>query len=314
MIPVLAIVGPTAAGKSSLALALACRLRGEIVSTDSRQVYRFMDIGTAKPSREDRAAVPHHLIDLVDPDQPFTVADYRRLALAAIKDIHRRGALPILVGGAGLYLRVLTQGLTVPAVPPDPAFRRAQEGLAEREGPQALHARLAEVDPAAARRIHPHNLRRVIRALEVWEATGQPISQLQGTTPPPVTLRKVGLTAPRATLYRWIDQRVDRMLAAGLVTEVRDLVARGYRWELPAMSSLGYRQIGEYLRGEVDLPTAVQRLKYETHRFARQQHAWFRPDDPSIQWFSLADETLEKIVDTILREISVSAFPHKREC
>lgn len=285
-VTVLAIVGPTAVGKSQLAMALAQRRRAEIVSVDSRQVYRDMDIGTAKPSPEDRARVPHHLIDVVDPDQEFTVAQYRRLALASICDVLRRGLAPLLVGGSGFYLRAL-EGIPVPPVPPDLHFRRAMEARAADEGPKALHRELAAVDPEAARRNDPNNVRRVIRALEVWRHTGRPVSQVQRPEPPPFGIRKIGLTMARDDLYRRIDGRVDQMMEAGFLDEVRRLADRGYGWDLPAMTGLGYRQLGEHLRGDLPLGEAVRKTKYATHRYARQQYAWFRPDDPAIRWFDV---------------------------
>jgi len=283
--PLIAIVGPTAVGKSTLALALAQWLGGEIVSADSRQVYRYLDIGTAKPSAEDRARVAHHLIDVVDPDEDFTLAQYLQLARQAIADIQQRGRLPLLVGGSGLYINALLRGLKPPPVPPDMILRRQLEEQARREGGGALHRELAAVDPEAAARIDPRNIRRTIRALEVWRRAGLRFSEMGKSEPPPYSTLMIGLTMNRADLYRRIDERVDRMMTMGLVEEVKGLISRGYGLELPAMSSLGYRQIGEYLRGGVDLDTAVRRIKTQTHRLARQQYAWFRLDDERINWF-----------------------------
>ncbi len=283
-IRLLAIVGPTAVGKTSLSLRLASLFNGEVISADSRQVYRGMDIGTAKATPAERAQVPHHLIDVVDPDGELTLAHYQRLASTTIADVAARGRLPMLVGGTGLYVRAVTEGWTVPEVPPDPALRARLERQAVERGHDALHARLAEVDPAAAQRIDARNVRRVIRALEVHAALGQPISVLQNKVAPGYQLLKVGLTMPRAELYARIDARVERMLADGLVEEVRGLVARGYGYDLPAMSALGYQQIGQYLRGEVSLEEAVALIKRHTRRFVRQQYNWFRPNDASIYW------------------------------
>ena len=301
--PVLAIVGPTAIGKSGVALALAERLGGEIVAADSRQVYRYLDIGTAKPTAQERARVPHHLVDVAAPDEAFTLAHYRSLALAAIRDILQRGKTPILVGGSGLYVRAVVEGLAVPAVPPDADFRRALEARAAAEGPLVLHRELAAVDLDAAARIDPRNIRRVVRALEVWRSTGVSFSALQQQRQPPFPVIKVGLTADRDLLYRKIDGRIDWMVKAGLVEEVRGLVAGGYGWDLPALSGIGYRQIGEYLRGECDLEEAVQKAKYATHRFARQQYAWFRLADPDIRWFDVAAGQ-GTVVDTLARELA----------
>jgi tRNA dimethylallyltransferase len=274
--PLLAIVGPTAVGKTSLAIALAQRLRGEIVSADSRQVYRFMDIGTAKPTSAERASAPHHLIDVVDPDEDFSLAVYQDLASATIADIAARGRLPLLVGGTGQYLAAVLQGWSVPRVVPQPELRAVLEREAQERGAASLHARLAEVDPVAAAGILPTNVRRIIRALEVYQVTGQPISAQQTMRAPPYRARTLWLGLPAPALYRRIDDRVDTMIAAGLLGEVRGLLARGYGWDLPAMSGLGYREFRPFLAGESTLAEAIQRLKYDTHAFARRQQNWFR--------------------------------------
>ena len=279
--PLIVIIGPTAVGKSQLALALAEEFGGEIVSADSRQVYRYMDIGTAKPTPAERARLPHHLIDVVDPDQPYTLALYQQQAYAAIADVTGRGRLPLLVGGTGLYVQAVVEGLRLPHVAPDAALRQALADEARQKGGEWLYAEVQGVDPVTAER-ERLNPRRLIRALEVYRATGIPISQRQHREPPPYRLLQLGLTLDRPELYRRIDARVERMIEQGLVDEVRSLVARGYGYDLPAMSGLGYRQIGEYLRGEVDLPTAMQRIKYQTHAFVRHQAKWFRLDDPRI--------------------------------
>ncbi|MEP7190668.1 MAG: tRNA (adenosine(37)-N6)-dimethylallyltransferase MiaA [Roseiflexaceae bacterium] len=275
-IPLLAIVGPTAVGKTALAIALAGALNGEIVSADSRQVYRGMDIGTAKPSATERAAAPHHLIDVVDPNEEFSLALYQDLATTAIADIAARGRLPLLVGGTGQYLAALLEGWHIPRVAPQPELRAALEREATQRGAAVLHARLAQIDPAAAAGILPTNLRRVIRALEVYELTGRPISEQQQKQPPPYRTKTLWLTRPPAELYDRIDARVDAMLAAGLAAEVRGLVERGYGWELPAMSGLGYREFQPYFTGRATLEDAITRLKFDTHAFARRQPGWFR--------------------------------------
>jgi tRNA dimethylallyltransferase len=295
------IVGPTGVGKTAVAIEVAEAAGGEIVSADSRQVYRGMDIGTAKPMPEERRRVAHHLIDVVNPDEPFTLAEYQRLAYAAIDDIAARGKLPLLVGGTGLYVRTVTEGLAIPHVPPNPELRARLRREAEEIGAVSLHARLQRVDPIAASRIDPRNVRRVIRALEVYEATGAPISHWQRTQPPSYHLLRIGLTMERAELYRRIDARIDAMMAAGLVDEVRGLVARGYSYDLPSMSGLGYQQIGEYLRGEVDLAEAVRRIKSHTRRFVRHQYTWFRLDDMSIRWFEATPSVVEQVLDTVRR-------------
>jgi tRNA dimethylallyltransferase len=276
LIPLLTIVGPTAVGKTALAIALAQRLGGEIVSADSRQVYRSMDIGTAKPTPAERAAAPHHLIDVVDPDADFSLGLYQELAVAAIAGIAARGRLPLLVGGTGQYLAAVLQGWDVPRVAPQPELRAALEREAQARGAAALHARLALVDPAAAAAIEPTNVRRVIRALEVYEITGRPISEQQTRRAPPYRARTLWLALPAPALYARIDARVDAMVAAGLEGEVRGLLARGYGWELPAMSGLGYREFRPYIEGASKLEQAIQQLKYDTHAFARRQPNWFR--------------------------------------
>ncbi len=274
--PLLAIVGPTAVGKTALAIAVARRIGGEIVSADSRQIYRHMDIGTAKPSAAERAAAPHHLIDIRDPDEPFSLATYQELAMATIAAITARGRIPLLVGGTGQYLAAVLEGWQIPRVAPQPALRASLEREAAEQGAAALHARLAAVDPLAAAQIAPSNVRRVVRALEVYLVTGQPISAQQTRQPPPYQIRTIWLTRPRAELYARADARVDAMLAAGLVEEVARLRAAGYGWELPSLASLGYIQFRPYFEGTASLADCVARLKFDTHRFIRHQAAWFR--------------------------------------
>ena len=285
------VVGPTAAGKSALALELAQAYNGEIVNADSRQVYRHMDIGTSKPSPQDLAQMPHHLIDILDPDQEFNLAMFLALASQAIQNIQRRGRLPIVTGGTGQYIWALVEGWRVPHVPPNPTLRADLESRACREGPEAIHRQLAEVDPAAASKTHPHNLRRVIRALEVYHATGiSPLTDHRRQRPPYDCL-VVGLTMERQELYQAIDHRVGEMLENGLVEEVRGLLERGYGPDLPCMSSMGYKEIALHIRGEINLEEAARRIQNQTHRLARHQHAWFRPGDPRIHWLEAGPDT-----------------------
>ncbi len=282
--PIIAIVGPTAVGKSALGIHLAVRFGGEVVNGDSRQVYRGMDVGTAKPSLEDQSRVPHHLLDLREPDQPFSLAEFLDLARTAFRRIHKRGRLPILVGGTGQYLWALLEGWQAPRVAPDPELRRRLEQEAAAAGAQALHHRLGKLDAAAAARIDPHNLRRVIRALEVVGALGGPAPPARQRRPPYRSL-VLGLTLPtRSELYRRIDQRVDDMLAAGWLDEVRGLLARGYDQQLPALSSMGYRELALHLEGQLTLDEAVRRIRSAHHRLARRQYTWFKPTDPRIGW------------------------------
>ncbi len=294
------IVGPTAAGKTALSIELAGRLDGEIVSADSRQIYRYMDIGTAKATPEERARIPHHLIDVVDPDQVLTLAEYQALAYRAIEEIAARGKLPLLVGGTGQYVAAVVDGWRIPEVAPQPELRAELERVADERGSEALHGRLAELDPVAAAKIDHRNVRRVIRALEVCLTTGQPISELQRKTPPPYRVTQIGVTRERAALYERIDRRVDAMVAAGLVDEVAGLVARGYGWELPAMSGLGYRQIGQYFDGEVSLDEAIGLIKRGTRRFTQQQYNWFRLDDRAIRWVDRAEADAAGLVERLV--------------
>ena len=274
--PLLALGGPTGVGKSALAFALAEELGGEIVTADSRQVYRGMDIGTDKPPPWERARVPHHGLDLADPDERFTLAAYQAHAGAAIAAIHARGRLPILSGGTPLYLAAILEGWGLPAVAPDPTLRAALEARAATAGPAALHAELTRRDPAAAAKILPGNTRRLVRALEVIYTTGRPFSEQSARVPPPYRIGWLALSAERGELHRRIDARVAREVADGLVEEAAGLHARGYGWELPSMTGLGYRQFAPYLRGAVTLDTAMQQLRWDTHAFVRHQYTWFR--------------------------------------
>jgi tRNA dimethylallyltransferase len=283
-LPLVVIVGPTAAGKTALSIDLAEAVGGEIVSADSRQIYRGMDIGTAKVTAAERARVPHHLLDVVTPDQVLSLAEYQALAYAVITDIQSRGRLPFLVGGTGQYVQAVVEGWSIPAVAPHPELRAELEAKASAEGAEALHGWLAALDPAAAARIDYRNIRRVVRALEVCLVTGRPITELQRKNPPPFDILQIGVTRARPELYARIDARVDQMMAAGLLDEVRRLDAAGYAWELPAMTGLGYRQIGEYLRAEVSLDEAIARIRQGTRRFVQQQYNWFRLTDPAIRW------------------------------
>jgi tRNA dimethylallyltransferase len=296
--PLITIAGCTAAGKTDLAIDIARRLGGEIIGADSRQIYRQMDIGTAKPTAAERAAAPHHLIDLIDPDEEFSLARYQELALRAIAEITARGRLPLVVGGTGQYLQALLEGWQVPRVPPQPELRAALAAEAETSGVDTLFSRLVEVDPRAAQAIGPANLRRIIRALEVYQVTGRPISEQQTKSPPPYAMTTLWLDMPREQLYRRIDQRVDRMVEAGLVNEVRGLLDRGYGWELPAMSSLGYKEFRPFFAGQTTLKECVQALKWNTHAFARRQITWFKRL-PEVEIIAAGPEAL----DSALREI-----------
>jgi len=281
------IVGPTGIGKTRLALKLARVFNGEIISADSRQVYRYMDIGTAKPTPEELAGIPHHLIDIVDPDEEFNLAFFQERARRAIDDIHRRGKLPFLVGGTGLYIKAIIEGFKPPGVSPDQDFRYNIENNADDKTIDDLYANLAAKDPDAANKIDRRNVRRLTRALEVHAKAGKAFSQLGTKEPPVFEIFIIGLTTDRTELYRIVDRRVDKMIEMGFIQEVEGLLKRGYSLDLPSLSGIGYRQIGQLLRGEMTLETATQKIKTETHRFIRHQYAWFRLTDPRIHWFDI---------------------------
>ncbi len=296
----IAIVGPTASGKTALAIDLAQRLGGEIVGADSRQVYRRMDIGTAKPTVEEQAAVRHYLIDVVDPGEPFSLGRWLDLAHAALEDVWSRGKQPLLVGGTGQYVWALIEGWRVPRVEPQTELRREMES----RPPEELSAELRRVDPEAERFIDPRNARRVIRALEVYRATGKPFSYWRAKEAPEFDTLVVGLHVSRDELYRRIDTRVDAMVAAGFVEEVRSLLAAGYSRHLPSMSGIGYKEMCEHLAVEIDLPAAIARTKTSTHRLTRHQNSWFKALDERIQWVETREEAWE-----LVREFMVGDGP-----
>jgi tRNA dimethylallyltransferase len=296
---VIAIVGPTAVGKSELALHLAQYFSLEIIGADSRQVYRYMDIGTNKPSLAERESVPHHLIDVVEPAQDFSLAMYHQLAIKALKAIKQKNKLPLLVGGSGLYVWSLVEGWKIPQVPPDQKRRSQLEARAGQEGSQDLYQELRDIDPVGAAKINPGNIRRIIRALEIYHATGQRPSQLQRKEAPDFPILLIGLTLERSELYRRIDWRVDNMIRMGLVEEVEQLLKRGYSISLPSMSGIGYKQICQFIQSEMTLPQAIDKIKYETHRLARHQYAWFRLSDSRIHWFDSSGAEAEDNITTL---------------
>ncbi len=301
----IAIVGPTGTGKSRLGVHLAQLFGGEIVSADSRQIYRHMDIGTAKPAPDQLALVPHHLINIIDPSQDFSQSEYQEMAYRAINDIQQRRRLPLLVGGSGLYVWSVLEGWRIPRVPPDPAFRNSLEEKTARLGGDELYYELKRLDPLAAERIDRHNIRRLIRALEVHRDATAPFPQLQNKVAPPFTMLIIGLTANRKELYRQVDLRVDRMIENGLVEEMKKLPDMGYSLDLPAMSGIGYRQIGMFLRDELTLEAAVQKIKSETHRLIRHQYNWFRLTDRRIKWFDI-QVRIEPEVENLVADFIVS--------
>jgi tRNA dimethylallyltransferase len=285
--PLLVIAGPTGVGKTAAAVALAARLPLEVVSADSRQVYLGMDAATGKPTADERRAVRHHLVDIVEPDDPFDAARFARQARGAIDDIRARGRLPVVVGGTGLYIRALLRGLD-PAVPADPAYRAELARIAAREGRPALHARLAAAAPALARRLHPNDHVRVIRALELVRA-GSPAGDAQTRWREPAAewdVVYVGLTLDRATLAERLCARAVRMVAAGLETEVRGLLARGYTPTLPALQGIGYREFVRVAQGQLDAAEALRLMQRDTVRYARRQWTWFARE-PELAWLDV---------------------------
>jgi len=284
---VIAVVGATATGKTALAIEIARRLGGEfeVVNADSRHVYRYLDIGTAKPTAAEREALPHRLTDIVNPDEPFSLGLWLELAKAALDEVWAQGRIPVVVGGTGQYIWALLEGWRVPRVPPQEALRRELEA----RPPEELLAELQRIDPESQAFIDPRNVRRVIRALEVYHATGKPLSHWRTKDAPRFESLVIGLRMAREALYERIDARVEAMMAAGFREEVRALVNRGYGCELPSMSGIGYRELCAHMRGEMTLDEAVARTKTGTHRLARHQNSWFKAGDERIRWIE-ADE------------------------
>ena len=317
--PLIVLVGPTAVGKSAVAIRLALKLRSEIISADSRMVYRGMDIGTAKPAaagkpgppraEAERAEIVHHLIDVVEPDEPFSAGRFKTLAAAAINRLHCEGIVPIVVGGTGLYVKLLLHGLWEGPEADGPLRERLYEAE-RREGAGYLHQQLKGIDPDSARAIKPQDRSKLVRAIEVYEKTGRPISDHHREhrfSEKPYEAILIGLRRSRADLYRRIEARVDKMMADGLVEEVRGLIEKGYSDELPSMKGLGYRQIVGFIKGEYDRAEAVHRLKRDTKRYAKRQFTWFNRD-PSIRWIDLSesnevDEAYLKIQSILNQEL-----------
>ncbi|MFW5708872.1 MAG: tRNA (adenosine(37)-N6)-dimethylallyltransferase MiaA [Chloroflexota bacterium] len=295
--PLIVILGPTAIGKTGLALDIAEAVNGEIIGADSRQVYRYMDIGTAKPTPAQQARVPHHLVDFIDPGDNLTLARYQQMVYQTIDILHGEGKIPLLVGGTGQYITAVTEGWSIPEVPPNEAVRSEFEEFARIHGNDALYTRLEALDPAAARKIHPNNVRRVIRALEVYMETGERISELQKKKPPPYRIMELGLYLERLILYERADKRVDEMMIAGFLSEVSALLDMGYSPELPSMSGLGYAQLTAHLLSQVPLATAVEDTKIATHDFIRRQLTWFRGHDNGILWHNVEHVCIQQVVE-----------------
>ncbi|OPX84294.1 MAG: tRNA dimethylallyltransferase [Pelotomaculum sp. PtaB.Bin104] len=296
--PLLVITGPTATGKSEVAVRVAVQVGGEIVSADSMLVYRHMDIGTAKPTQAEMHGIPHHLISIIEPDQDYSVALFQKQARKVIAEVYRKGKLPILAGGTGLYIRSVIERYDFTGACRDEALRARLLKEAKKCGFEMFHRRLAEFDRQTAEKLHPRDVRRVIRAFEVYYLTGRPISSYQKTienSQPLYNLVIFGLTMDREALYRRIEQRVDAMIEAGLIEEVQGLLDAGYDPRLTSMQGLGYKEMVQFLAGEVSLPQAIELLKRNTRRFAKRQMTWFRRDE-RIRWVETGSVKLNSIV------------------
>lgn len=311
--PLVVLVGPTAVGKSEIGLRLARGLGTELLTADSRQVYRGMDIATDKPAIEQRRGVPHRLIDVVDPDEPFNAGQYRTLALREIERLYSERRVPLVVGGTGLYVRTLIHGLC-DAPPADEALRTSLLREAEVRGRYFLHEELTRIDPQSAARLHPHDEVKIVRALEVYYRSGRRLSEVQqrhGFTEQPFSVLMVGLNRDRSQLYRRIDARVEAMFERGVVEETADLLNQGYRRDSGAMKGLGYQQIAGYLSGDYDRAEALRLLQRDTRHFAKRQLTWFRKE-PGLQWWSLneqdsPEEVAGRLLETVqsfLRELA----------
>lgn len=301
-----AIVGPTASGKTAVALELAKRTDLEIISADSMAIYRGMNIGTAKPTPGEQQAAVFRMIDIVDPDESFTVADFQERAAKIVDSLILKHTLPLIVGGTGLYIRALIDGLNIPGPGSNPQLRERLRRLSEEKGNEHLHEMLAHVDPAAAERLHANDVKRVIRALEVYEQSGLPMSEIVEQTKPGAPRYPdavfFGLTMDRQKLYRRIEERVDEQIRQGLIDEVRGLLEKGYDVDLPAMQGLGYKEIAGYLKGEYDLDNAIFMLKQSTRRYAKRQLTWFRANT-RIEWIDVGEIPPSEVADIIWSRI-----------
>lgn len=300
LIPLVVILGPTAVGKTEIAIRIAERVHGEIISADSRLLYCGMDIGTAKPSVADQMGVRHHLIDVAEPNEIWSLVKYQKAARNAVAEILSSGALPLLVGGTGQYIRAVVEDWSPPSVIPDQRMRQILENWGNEISALALHQRLSVLDPIAADKIEPNNLRRSIRALEVIFSTGRPFSDLRKRAAPVYDCLQLGIRRPRSELYERIDTRIEAMLANGFIDEVQDLLDHGYNTNLSSMSAIGYYEISAYLAGRVTLEEAVMLVKRRTRQYVRRQANWFKADDPDIHWFAFSETIVDDLVNEIL--------------
>lgn len=296
--PLIAIVGPTGVGKTAASIAIGELMPAEIINADSRSFYRGMDIGTAKPDLEERGRVPHHLVDILDPIDPMSLATFQDLTNSCIGEIQSRGRVPLLVGGTPQYVNAVVEGWSIPRVPPNEPFRQELEREAEAEGVTPLLARLRAIDPEAAAKCGP-NLRRISRALEVFDATGIPITELQTRHAVPFLTLEIEFHAPRELLYSRIDERVDAQIQRGLVAEVASLLEHGVPPTASAFSSIGYRQLLPYLRGETTLDAAIERIKFDSHRLVRQQQTWFRKNERLVRIDTTTPSWMEELMELV---------------
>ncbi len=296
---VLVLVGPTAVGKTELAIRLAEKLGGEIVSADSRLLYRGMNIGTAKPTKSEMARAPHHMIDLAEPDEIWSLATFKQKMLETLADIQARGKLPIVAGGTGQYIRSMMEGWIIPTVLPDPRMREVLEIMGLEMGAAELHRRLSLIDPVATARMDANNLRRSIRALEVMFTTGELFSTQKDKQPPDLDFKLIGLSRPREELYARVDARIETMFDQGLVDEVKNLLNKGYNESLPTLSAIGYREVIQYIHGDITLEETKMQMRKKTREFIRRQANWFKSGDPLIEWHEMTPDPLQRILESI---------------
>lgn len=301
---VIIIVGPTAVGKTNLSIKLAKKLKAEVISGDSMQVYKGMNIGTGKVTEKEMEHVPHHMLDILNPDEPFSVADYQKQVQKKISDLNKQNITPLLVGGSGLYIQAVLYDYVFSDQKRDETLTKQLEARLEAEGNLALYEELQQVDPVQAKHIHPNNKRRLIRALEVYQATGKTLSKRQAEQNKTSTYDYyiIGLKMDREALYDQINQRVDTMVQNGLVEEVKHLYERGYE-HTQAMKAIGYKELIPYIKGETDLNTAVELLKRNSRRYAKRQYTWFK-NQMNIHWYDVTNAKYDKIVDSILKDMS----------
>jgi tRNA dimethylallyltransferase len=299
---VVVILGPSAVGKTSLSIELAKRISGEVISVDSRYFYKGMDIGTAKPHLEEMRAIPHHLIDIAEPNETISLAQFQKMVYERIAAVLQRGNIPLLVGGTGQYIWGVVEGWLPPQARPDMKFREMLEKIAAQSGADSIYRMVAFLDPEAARNIEPKNVRRSIRALEVIFSTGELFSRQKAKNPPPYHFKIIGLRRPRTELYQRVDERIDRMLADGLIQETEKLMKAGYAPDLPSMSAIGYKEISSYLQNQITLEEAIALIKRRTRIFIRHQTNWFKKEDARIRWFDMQADVIEEIYPYIYSE------------